>query len=140
RGALADPAGAARRARAAAVGGLARDGAADQPGTDAAAHGGDDAGVLVAEDERRLPRKQSLGGVDVGAADPGRLHGHDHLARARDRLLRVVHGEARAAAPRRDAHGSAPPEDGRALLDEGADALARVLGLEARVLGERLVL
>src|SRR5262245_32511983 len=59
----------AGRALAATVGWLAADGAPDEALGDAAPDLAHDAGVLVAEHERRLPRKQTLRGVDIGAAD-----------------------------------------------------------------------
>ena len=55
--------------------------------------------------QRRRPREQPLGGVDVGAADAGGVHGHQRLARARRRVGRVVDGEAVAAAPGGRLHG-----------------------------------
>src|SRR2546422_10403188 len=80
-------------------------GAADEPLAHATPDGADDAGVLVAQHERRLVGKEPLRGVDVGAADAGRLDGHHDLARPRDGLGDVVEREARAAVPGGDLHG-----------------------------------
>src|SRR5206468_3808961 len=91
---LAKASGLALRARRAAVGRLARDRAADQPLAHAAADRPYDAGVLVAEHERRLVGKEALRGMDIGAADAGRLDGDDDLARACDGLGDLVEREA----------------------------------------------
>ena len=50
---------------------------------DALAHGLDDPGRLVAEQERELVVDPALAVVQVGVADPARLHLHDRLARPR---------------------------------------------------------
>src|SRR5207245_9249854 len=103
--ALAHASGLALRAPPAAVGRLARDRAADQPLAHAAADRPHDAGVLVAEHERRLVGKEALRGMDIGAADAGRLDGDDDLARACDGLGDLVEREAGAAVPGGDLHG-----------------------------------
>jgi hypothetical protein len=59
----------------------------------------------VAEHQRRLVGKEALGGVNVGAADAGRLDGDHDLARPRDGLGDLVEGEPRAAVPGGDLHG-----------------------------------
>src|SRR5262249_46284132 len=78
--ALAHTPGRALRALAAAVGRLAANRAPDETLADAAAHFVDDAGVLVAEDERWVPREEPLRRVNVSAADSGGAHGDDDLA------------------------------------------------------------
>src|SRR5206468_3344102 len=79
--------------------------AAKQPPAHAAADRPHDAGVLVAEHERRLVGKEALRGMDIGAADAGRLDGDDDLARACDGLGDLVEREAGAAVPGGDLHG-----------------------------------
>src|SRR5207245_2072088 len=101
--------GGALRAFSAAVGGLAADRATHKALTDAAAHLADDAGILVAEHERRLPRKQALSRVDVRAADPGGVDGDDDLTGPGDGLRGCVDGEAALALPGGDLHlGTSP--------------------------------
>ena len=102
--ALADAAGVALSAFTAAVGRLARDRAADEAFRHAAADRAHHARVLVPEHERRRPREQSLGRVDVRAADAGRVHSDDDLARPCDWLGDLVDRELGTSAPGRDVH------------------------------------
>ena len=60
----------------------------------------DDAGSFVAEDRRKLPGHLAFVGVQVGVAQAGRLHLHEHFAGTRafelhffddERLIRTVH-------------------------------------------------
>src|SRR5262249_40911434 len=101
---LGDPARATLGARAASVRGLA----GHQPSHQARAHPApglaDDAGVLVTENERGFPGKQTLRGVNVGAADSRGVNGDRDLARPRDGNWYIVDGEAALAAPGRDPH------------------------------------
>src|SRR5207245_2611028 len=96
---LAHAPGGALRAISAAVGRLAADRAPDEALADASAHLADDAGVLVAEHERRLPREQALRRVDVRTADPGGVDGDDDLTGPGHGLRRCVDGGAALALP-----------------------------------------
>jgi hypothetical protein len=60
----------------------------------------DYARCLVAENRRKLPRDFAFVGVQIGVAQAGRLHLHEHFAGARafqlyffddERLIRAVH-------------------------------------------------
>src|SRR5256885_2673133 len=102
--ALADAARVALSAFTAAVGRLARDRAADEAFRHAAADRAHHARVLVPEHERRRPREQSLGRVDVRAADAGRVHSDGDLARPCDWLGDLVDRELGTSAPGRDVH------------------------------------
>ena len=76
---------------------------ADRHVRDALAHRGDHAGRLVAEQERELVVDAALAVVQVGVADPARLHVDDRLARPRighhDRLDGDRSTLARATTP-----------------------------------------
>src|SRR5439155_23404755 len=96
--------GGALRAFAAAVRGLAAHDAADERAAHAPAHLTDDAGVLVAEHQRRLPGEEALRGVNVGATDTGGVDGHHDLARAGDGLRHLVDREAVLTPPGRGLH------------------------------------
>src|SRR5262249_38258191 len=102
--ALAHASRGAGRALAATVGWLAADSAPDQATGDAAADLAHDAGVLMAEHERRLPRKQSLRGVDIGAADARGVDVDDDLPGSGVGLGGCVDREAVVALPGRDLH------------------------------------
>src|SRR5437867_2616440 len=102
--ALRDPALLALGALAAAVGRLARHRASHEATADAPPDTLHDARVLVAQHQGRGPREEPLRRVDVGAADPGGVDGHERLARAGDGFGRLVDGEAATAAPGRDLH------------------------------------
>src|SRR5262249_13181019 len=104
--ALAHAPGGAFRAFTAAVRGLAADRAADHRLADAAAPLADDAGVLVAKDQRGLPGEEPLRRVHVGAADAGGAYGDDHLTRPRDGLGHLVDREPVLTLPGRDVHAS----------------------------------
>ncbi len=102
--ALGDAPGLARGALPAAVGRLARDGAAEQAAGHAAPYLGHDARVLVLQDQRRRPREETLSGVNVRAADAGGVDRHHDLARFSGGLGRFVYGESALAAPGRYLH------------------------------------
>src|SRR5262245_5748320 len=102
--ALAHAPGGTFRALTAAVGRFAADRAPDESLADAPAHPADDAGVLVAEDERRLPREEPLRRVNVGAADSGGAHRDDDLAGPGDGLGHLVDRESVLPLPGCDVH------------------------------------
>ena len=106
---LAHATGLTLRALAAAVGRLAADQAPDEAPAHPTAHRADDAGVLVAEHERRLPGKKPLRRMHVGATDAGGVDGDHDLARPGDGLGRVVEGESALALPGRDSHVGKSP-------------------------------
>ena len=58
------------------------------------------AGQLVAQDHRRLRRVLVVEDVQIGAADPRRAHGEQHLARARPRPRRLPQGDVALASRR----------------------------------------
>ena len=74
--------------------------------SDAATHRAHDAGVLVAEHQRRFPGEEPLRRVDVGAADAGGVDGDHDLTRPGDGLGHLVEGESALALPGRDSHVS----------------------------------
>ena len=98
----------ARGALFAPIGGLAGDRAPEQVPAHAAAHLPHDTGVLVAQHHGGRPREESLGGVDVGAADAGGLDRHHDLSRTRNGIGSLVDGEPAFAAPRCNFHGAEP--------------------------------
>src|SRR5438552_16864556 len=90
----------------AAVRRLAGDGTPDEVPARAAADPADDSGVLVTEDQGRLPRKEPLGGVDVGAANASGVDVDHDLPGPGDGVGGRVDREPRFASPGRDLHAS----------------------------------
>ena len=97
----------------------------------------DDARRFVAEDRRKLPRHFAFVGVQVGVAQAGRLHLHQHFAGARtfelhffddERLIRAVH-DGRADIQR---HEGIPFENG-VSESEGTLHHRLRIGLEAQL-------
>src|SRR5687768_14061840 len=123
---LADASGRTLGALAAAERWLASDDAADELGIHAATDVGDHPGVLVAHDERGLPREQALRRVDVRAADPCRVDGDHHLPTPGHWLGHIVDRELRAAAPRADFHECLPTARAGSL-DDSVGALKKCL-------------
>src|SRR5437773_556731 len=103
--ALAHAPGVALGALAAAVRRLARHHAPDEMTARAAAGAPHDPGVLVTEDQGRLPRKEPLGGVDVGAANASGVDVDHDLPGPGDAGGGLVDREPRFAPPGRDLHG-----------------------------------
>src|SRR2546428_82033 len=104
--ALAHAPGVALGALTAAIRRLAGDGTPDEVTARAAADPADDSGVLVTEDQGRLPRKEPLGGVDVGAANAGGVDVDRDLPGPGDRIGGLVDREPSFASPGRDLHAS----------------------------------
>src|SRR2546422_9466237 len=72
----------------------------------AAADPADDSGVLVTEAQGRLPGKEPLGGVDVGAANASGVDVDHDLPGPGDGVGGRVDREPRFASPGRDLHAS----------------------------------